>query len=205
MPFDNNVFINCPFDIEYRTLLRALVFTTVYLNLEPQLSQTVSSSNIRINQIKRHIRSCKYGIHDLSRSRALNAGELPRFNMPYELGLDIGAFEYGNKQLKTKKILILESERYHYQKVLSDIAGQDIAAHGDEPKVLIQKLRDWMSVNTPDNMVPPSSQIWIAFNQFTDDLSSSLTPSHMPEDIAEMIIGDYIKYAKDWISKFKLQ
>ena len=205
MPFDNNVFINCPFDIEYRTLLRALVFTTVYLNLEPQLSQTVSSSNIRINQIKRHIRSCKYGIHDLSRSRALNAGELPRFNMPYELGLDIGALEYGNKQLKTKKILILESERYHYQKVLSDIAGQDIAAHGDEPKVLIQKLRDWMSVNTPDNMVPPSSQIWIAFNQFTDDLSSSLTPSHMPEDIAEMIIGDYIKYAKDWISKFKLQ
>ncbi len=205
MPFDNNVFINCPFDIEYRTLLRALVFTTVYLNLEPQLSQTVSSSKIRINQIKRHIRSCKYGIHDLSRSRALNAGELPRFNMPYELGLDIGALEYGNKQLKTKKILILESERYHYQKVLSDIAGQDIAAHGDEPKVLIQKLRDWMSVNTPDNMVPPSSQIWIAFNQFTDDLSSSLTPSHMPEDIAEMIIGDYIKYAKDWISKFKLQ
>lgn len=137
MAFEKNVFINCPFDKEYTTLLKALVFTLIYLELEPHLSQTSSSSTIRIHQIKQLIRMCKFGIHDLSRNKAMEEGELPRFNMPYELGLDIGATEYGNKQLRTKKILILDTERYHYQKVLSDIAGQDIASHNNDAQTLI--------------------------------------------------------------------
>ena len=202
MAFENNVFINCPFDEEYTSLLRALVFSTLYLELQPFLSQTLSSSNIRINQIKNHIKFCKYGIHDLSRSKAMIKGELPRFNMPYELGLDIGASEYGNKLLKTKKILILETERYHYQKVISDIAGQDISNHDDDPKMLIKKVRNWMSANTTKT-VPPYTEIWIAFNQFTEDLQITLLSTHKSEDIEDMPIGDYIKFVKDWIPSFK--
>jgi len=91
MPFETNVFINCPFDNEYKPLLKALVFTILYLDLKPILSETLSSGNIRVNQIKGHIRNSKYGIHDLSRSRPMSLGEFPRFNMPYELGLDVGA------------------------------------------------------------------------------------------------------------------
>jgi len=83
MAFDENVFINCPFDEEYSPLLKALVFTILYLDLEPYLSQTISSSSIRVNQINEHIRSCRFGIHDVSRNRAMSDGELPRFNMPY--------------------------------------------------------------------------------------------------------------------------
>ena len=44
----------------------------------------------------------------------MSQGEFPRFNMPYELGLDVGAAEYGTKRLKTKRALILDTERYHY-------------------------------------------------------------------------------------------
>jgi len=204
MGFENNVFINCPFDEEYVPLLRALVFTTIYLNLEPHFSQTISSSNIRINQIKQYIRNCKFGIHDLCRSKAMVVGELPRFNMPYELGLDIGACEYGGKLLKSKRILILETERYHYQKVLSDISGQDISAHNDEPKTLILKVRNWISTNTVSHVIETHNEVWIAFNQFTDDLLFTLSTSHTPRDIAEMTIGDYLKFAKDWINKFKV-
>src|SRR5437868_3996014 len=51
MPFETNVFINCPFDKEYTPILRAILFTTIYLGFEPQISQTISSSEIRINQI----------------------------------------------------------------------------------------------------------------------------------------------------------
>jgi hypothetical protein len=202
MAFESNVFINCPFDNKYTPLLRTLVFTTLYLDLTPHLSQTISSSNIRINQIKQHIKSCKYGIHDLSRSKAMIKNELPRFNMPYELGLDIGAMEYGVARLKTKKILILETERYHYQKVISDIAGQDIYSHDDNPQTLVKRVRDWFSINS-DNKVAPTSEIWTAYNQFIDDLSNSLAANFTPEEIQEMPIGDYIKFAKDWIVEFK--
>jgi hypothetical protein len=203
MAFDNNVFINCPFDEEYVPLLRALAFTSLYLDLQPHLSQTLSSSNIRINQIKELIKSCKFGIHDLSRSKAMNHGDLPRFNMPYELGLDIGAAEYGNKKLKKKRILILDSERYHYQKVLSDIAGQDISSHNNDPKTLVKRVRNWVSTNTENANIAPASEVWTAFNQFTDDLASSLLLTYTLEEIEEMPIGDYLKFTKDWIARFK--
>lgn len=203
MRFEQNVFINCPFDKDFKPLLKALVFEIIYLGFFPKLSQTLSSSSIRVNQIKDLIKSCKFGIHDLSRSKALTIGELPRFNMPYELGLDIGALEYGNKKLKTKKILILETERYHYQKVISDIAGQDIENHNDDPKTLVTKVRNWFSANFPDNIIVGQSVIWIAYNQFIYDLNTQLSATYSEIEIDEMPIGDFIKFATDWINKFK--
>jgi hypothetical protein len=204
MPFDTNVFINCPFDDDYKPLLHALTFELIYLDFEPKLSQTLSSSSIRINQIKQHIRNCKFSIHDLSRSKPMRARELPRFNMPYELGLDIGASEYGGKSLKSKRILILETERYHYQKVISDIAGQDIENHNDDPKILILKVRNWISANFAGVTIPGQSEIWNAFNQFNADLTTKLSSTYTAKEIEEMPIGDYIKFAKDWILNFKV-
>lgn len=204
MGFSNNVFINCPFDNEFKPLLKALIFELIYLGFTPKLSQTISSSSIRINEIKELIKTCKFGIHDLSRSKAMSEGELPRFNMPYELGLDIGAFEYGTRNLKKKRILILETERYHYQKVISDIAGQDIENHDDNPKTLIVKVRNWFSANFPEDSIAGQSEIWIAYNQFVEDLNANLTDeNYTEEDIQEMPIIDFIKFSKDWIKQFK--
>ncbi len=202
MPFETNVFINCPFDKDYVLLLRALTFTLQYLDFTPHVSQTISSSTIRVNQIKELIRSCKYSIHDLSRSRPLKRGDLPRFNMPYELGLDLGASEYGGKNLKTKRTLILETERFHYQQVLSDISGQDIENHNDDPQTIVTKVRNWISNNSTDFIVS-QNQIWIALNQFNVDLITNLSSTYSKKDIDEMPIGDYIKFAKDWIAKFQ--
>lgn len=202
MPFDKNVFINCPFDDNFKPLLRALCFELIYLGFQPKLSQTLSSSSIRINQIKEIIRSCKYGIHDLSRSKAMKKGELPRFNMPYELGLDIGALEFGTRNLKTKRILILETNRYHYQKVISDIAGQDIENHDDDPKSLITKVRNWFSANFPTSTIAGPSEIWIAYNQFIDDLNTNLSATYSKKEIEEMPIGDFIKFSTDWVKEF---
>ena len=204
MPFESKVFINCPFDKEYVPLLRTLTFVLLYLDLEPNLSQTLSSSTIRINQIKQHIKNCKFSIHDLSRSKALKKGELPRFNMPYELGLDIGAAEYGSKKLQTKKALILETDRYNYQKVLSDIAGQDIANHNDDPKTLTLKVRNWISDNSPGKIIPNQTIIWYAFNNFSTGFLANLSSTYTATELEEMPIGDYIKFAKNWLVTFKV-
>jgi hypothetical protein len=204
MPFESNVFINCPFDDDFRQLFRPLIFTVLYFDFEPRVSQTQSSSNIRINQIKQHIRESKFGIHDLSRSKPMKRNELPRFNMPYELGLDIGCSEFGGKKFKQKRILILETERYHYQKVISDIAGQDIENHNDDPATLVWKVRNWFS--TVDNTItyPSANNIWIAYNQFYDDITRTLsTEGFTANEIENMPVSDFIKFAKDWIRDFK--
>jgi len=126
MPFESNVFINCPFDKFYVPLLQPLLFTVLYLDLNPLVSETKSSGQIRVEQIKKLIFNSKYSIHDISRSEALKENDLPRFNMPFEMGLDLGCQSFGKKKLNFKKSLVLEKTRYHYQKIISDIAGQDI-------------------------------------------------------------------------------
>ena len=140
MPFERNVFINCPFDSQYRALLNPLVFTILYFDLDPQISETESSGHIRVQQIMELIRISKYSIHDISRS---NPNEAPRFNMPYELGLDIGCQNFGNKLLRTKRCLIVDSQRFRYREVFSDISGQDIKDHNNDPQQLIGKVREW--------------------------------------------------------------
>ncbi|MGI9191989.1 MAG: hypothetical protein ACR2IL_07690 [Chitinophagaceae bacterium] len=202
MGYNNNVFINCPFDTEYAPLLRAMLFTVLYLDYKPYISQTISSAQVRNNQIKEHIRSCQFGIHDLSRCHCKHEGDLPRFNMPYELGLDIGSAEFGYSKLRNKRILILEKERYYYQKILSDIAGQDIFHHDGNPDIIIKNVRDWFS-NNNDSFVTPYHEIWRAYNLFKEDLFSNYI-YQMPEDsFNEMIVGDYIKFTRIWISRFK--
>ena len=56
MAFDRNVFINCPFDDEYLPLLRPLLFTTIYLGLNPRIAlETLDSGQPRIDKIVRLI------------------------------------------------------------------------------------------------------------------------------------------------------
>jgi hypothetical protein len=173
MSFEKNVFINCPFDNEYRRLLRALIFTILYLELEPQIAVTTSSGNIRIHEIMNLIQASKYSIHDISRCEPLNPGELPRFNMPYEMGLDNGCCKYGNKQLKTKKCLVLEKEKYRYQAVLSDIGGQDPKDHNNDPEQLISRAREWFCI-VLKKQIPPASIIWTIYNDSLVRINASL-------------------------------
>ncbi len=49
---------------------------------------------------------------------------LPRFNMPLELGIFLGAKRFGSQKQKQKNGLILDREKYRYQSFCSDIAGQ---------------------------------------------------------------------------------
>jgi hypothetical protein len=61
---------------------------------------------------------------DLSRTELHE--DLPRFNMPLELGIFLGAKKYGNEQNNNKACIIFDREQYRYQKFISDISGHDI-------------------------------------------------------------------------------
>jgi hypothetical protein len=64
--------------------------------------------------------------------------------MPLELGLDLGCRRYGKPHHQEKVILVLDVERYRYQRFLSDIAGQDIAAHRNNVETTITAVRNWL-------------------------------------------------------------
>jgi len=204
MGFQRNVFINCPFDDAFRVLLQPLLFTVLYLDFNPLISETTSSGNIRIREIINRIRSSKYAIHDVSRNEALRMGDLPRFNMPYELGLDVGCQTFtGVRRLKQKKCLILDREQYRYQQFMSDISGQDIKNHNDQPEILIRKIREWFSAIQAKHL-PSSAEIWESYAEFWADTEETLRRNKFTDDeISHLTFSDFIRLCKKWILNHK--
>jgi hypothetical protein len=129
-----DVFINCPFDSSYRPLFQAITFSVLRSGFNPRCAAEVDdSAQIRLLKIQDIIAACRYGIHDISRTEVDGDPALPRFNMPLELGLFLGAKRYGTREQPQKRTLVLDTQPYRYQRFISDIAGQDIPAHGGDP------------------------------------------------------------------------
>lgn len=169
--FEKNVFINCPFDKEYNDLLKPLLFTIIDVGLTPRIaSERLDSGEVRLDKIIELIEESKYGIHDLSRCKAKNIGDYSRFNLPFELAIDFSCRQFSTKKnLKEKKILILEEEKYSLQKALSDLSFSDTKSHKGEPEEIIYQVRDWFYETGNSNLKSPS-QIWDDFNYFYSDL-----------------------------------
>lgn len=97
-----------------------------YLGYNPLLSQTINSADSRVEGIQELISQAKYSIHDLSRMESIKKNELARFNMTFELGIDIGCKKFGDSDMNSKCLLILDKIKYRYQKSISDLSGNDI-------------------------------------------------------------------------------
>ena len=197
------VFVNCPFDNPYFVLLKPLLFTLCYLGFKPQISETSDSGAVRLHKIRDLIANSLYSIHDLSRMDPLKPGEDPRFNMPFECGIDFGAKLIDPDTYGEKKFLILERERYRYQRVMSDISGNDIKAHGNDPEQVIKVIRDWFRPTRPKT--PRHKEIWLAFNEFEYDYEEILKDEdYDPKDINALTFSDVIEIMTTWVDEYKL-
>jgi hypothetical protein len=131
----NDVFINCPFDSSYRPMFDAIVFSVYDLGFVARCAlEEDDAGESRLSKIERIIEECRFGINDFS-AIALDAlTALPRFNMPLELGLFLGCKRYGPARQSKKRTLVLDGDPYRYRTFISDISGQDIRAHGGNPR-----------------------------------------------------------------------
>lgn len=167
--FNKDVFINCPFDDKYASLFHAMIFTVHDVGFRPRCALEESNAGtVRFTKILEIISECKYGIHDLSRTELDIGSRLPRFNMPLELGVDLGCKAFGNLHQKEKVLLILDVKPYRYQKFVSDISGQDIKAHGRNVKQLIEIVRNWLRLEIDPRKynVPGGGKIFQRYRRF---------------------------------------
>ncbi len=167
--YNQSVFINAPFDDSYKEFLNILTFTIYYCGFYPRCAkEAYDSGQIRIDKINKIISECKFGIHDISRTE-LNKNNLPRFNMPFELGLFLGARYFGSNPHNKKVCLILDKTPYRYQQFLSDISGQDISYHHESKPTLIKIIRDWLTHQTK-KQISGGRAILSDFDFFISDL-----------------------------------
>jgi hypothetical protein len=168
--YQRSVFINCPFDEEYAPLLRAIVFAIVDCGFAPRCAlERSDASEIRIQKIYRVIGECALGVHDLSRTQLDARTQLPRFNMPLEMGIFLGAKFLGEGEQRQKACLVFDEQPFRYQTYLSDVAGQDIDWHGNDPRNVIHRVRDWLASLGEDHL-PSWSIVWDHYSTFQGEL-----------------------------------
>ena len=189
--FDTSVFINGPFDQEYKAIFNAIVFTVYDSGFYPMCAYELSdASESRLKGIVR-IRECRYGIHDISRTQLDAINELPRFNMPLELGMFLGCKEFGAGQDQLRACLIMDIDPHRYQKFMSDIAGQDVLPHGGDPRASVLRVRDWLRAKSQRIDIPDGGVIWSRFSEFQDRLPAICEKLQWNPRIDELPFIDY--------------
>jgi hypothetical protein len=202
--FDRNVFINCPFDVEYEPLLKAIFFCLVRFELSPRIATERSdSSETRLVKIKELIEASRYSIHDLSRCQSREAGEFARLNMPFELGLDFGCRFYFGAPYDQKMILILEEKPYRYQATLSDLAGSDISVHDGDYTKVIRKVRNWL-VGMGDFENVAAARVVSEYEDFQEwFLERQLDAGSSEDDILDTPTAELLTGMHDWVHSGK--
>ena len=196
--FTDSVFINCPFDTVYWPIFEAIIFCVLDCGFVPRCAlEEADSGTFRLNKIQEIIRASKYTIHDLSRVELSGDARLPRFNMPFELGLDIGCRVYGANQARRKRCLVLDSDPYRYKAFLSDISGQDVQSHHNSPATVINVVRHWLRVVTKRESIPGPIAINERFARFTSDLPVLCDESGLDRNDLQFI--EYVALAEAWL------
>jgi hypothetical protein len=196
--YDKQVFLNCPFDSEYQAIREAITFTVFDCGFRPRSAFEVDDgSQVRIDKISGIVRDCRLGIHDISRTEADGHSGLPRFNMPLELGMFLGAKRFGEARQKKKMCLILDRERHRYQAFISDIAGQDIRAHQGLPQEAIAIVRDWLRSVRPRVSIPGGKAIAGRYDSFCRDLPEMCVNLDLSRD--DLTYVDYTWCVSEWL------
>jgi hypothetical protein len=199
--FLQNVFINCPFDEQYAPLFQAITFTVHRVGFRPRCTKEVlESGGSRLEKIMDIIADCKYGIHDLSRTQ-LGKYKLPRFNMPFELGIDIGFRRCGDENCKSKSHLILDTHPYRYHKFISDLGGRDIHPHGNSPRQAVIRVRNWLTAEASLKGMPSGKTIFREYRQFLANIPKICERSSLHAN--DMTFADYSYVIADFLETLK--
>ena len=204
--YDRNVFINCPFDADYQRLFYAIVFAVFDCGFIPRCAlESRDGGQARIEKIYGIIPECRYGIHDISRTEIDGEPPLPRFNTPLELGIFLGAKRYGNERQREKVCLVLDRERYRYQRFCSDIAGNDIDTHNNDPQTAVSAVRNWLSGRGQANerLIPrgSGSELFKRYQAFLNDLPALCATPPLHLDPQELTFADYAYCCESWLQE----
>ncbi len=134
------------------------------------------SSENRLSKIEGIIRDSKFGIHDISFVDLDQKTKLPRFNMPFELGMFFAAKHFGS----------------------SDISGQDISVHKGIAKTAIRQIRDWLNTGRlARNSLPGGDHISAQYNKFSRQLPAA--SKKLKLNARELTYPDIVRAIEAWL------
>ncbi len=143
------------------------------------------------------IGQCRFGVHDLSRTDLSAKGRLPRFNMPLELGLFLGAMRFGGAGHTGKRCLILDRNRGRYRRYISDLAGQEIKSHSDNAGKAIGLVRKFLRAGSAESL-PGGAAITSDYARFQTGLPKLTRAARLRP--SEVTFADSTQFVADWMT-----
>jgi len=157
-PREASVFINCPFDHDYRPIFDAIIFAALCCGFLPRCAvETGTAAQPRMDRILTAMRSSKYSIHDLSRCRGESDMNLARFNMPLELGMAMFQRFSSKRKADFHDWLVLVPQGHLYKRFISDLAGFDPMEYDGSHNTVVPAVMSWLATR-PDAVRTPTPQ-----------------------------------------------
>ncbi len=123
----DSVFLNIPYDAAFERLYIAYIVGITAFRLIPRATLEIPDSTRRLDRIQYLLHACRYSVHDLSRVEVSRDGSrLPRFNMPFELGL---AVSWSTIHPGRHSWFVCDSQPHRVLRSTSDLAGTDVNIH----------------------------------------------------------------------------
>ena len=121
--------------------------------------------------------------------------------MSLELGLHLGARLFGRGRHRRKRALILEAKPHRYDAALSDISGQDIEVHGNDPSRAIRCVRNWLSEHRNCDQPPLIGATALAgdYQLFQSEVDALLAIRRL-DPLDELTHSDFLFAVRDWIA-----
>jgi hypothetical protein len=101
-----------------------------------------------------------------------------------------------HEAIRRKRCLILDTEPYRYQKFISDIAGQDIRAHGGKPETALILTRNWLA-NVCGRELPGPAELECLYAEFRVDLPA--IAEKLGLHLHDLQFVEYVKVAMEWL------
>ena len=187
--------------------MEAIAFSTCVCGFTPRFAgEKVDSGLNRLSRIVDLIDECDFSLHDISRTE-LNPNRLPRFNMPFELGVALGR-RYSATDGGTAGLLILDREPFRYHECFSDLSGCDPAAHYDQPGIAMHLVWKWLAsqhndqAGGPDERIPIYGPVLLSdwLGLFQEDMQHGVR-SRFPGKWNDLPLAELVFSIRNWLNE----
>jgi hypothetical protein len=105
--------------------------------------------------------------------------------------------EFGPRMHRDKKYLIIESDQFRFKQFISDLSGQDIQAHNNDPSEAIKCIRNWLSKKAKST-IPSASIIIDEYTTFLENLPALCEASQWKPN--ELTFDEYSNLVTSWLA-----
>ena len=80
---------------------------------------------------------------------------------------------------------------------MSDLGGQDILQHGNNPKTAVSRVRDWLRTESGKNEIPSGASIYARYEKFQTDLPHICEELRL--DVSDLTFADFSYTIARWL------